>query len=233
MFCPPMPSHPRLIRPSRMSRGTTYCAVLMGVAKHRPCAPRMMAVLTPMTSPRAVTRGPPELPGFSAASVWITLSMSRPDCERSDRPDGAHHACRHRALESEGVADRDHQLADTEGARISELCRRKARFMDAHHGEVGIGVVADKDGGVSASVGEDRLHPRCAVNDVAVGEDESVGGENEPRAAAVVLSTAAVDADLDVHDGRAGFIHAFHNSLRVSIQEGDVSSMYSAHDKKR
>ena len=40
----------------------------------------------PMTSPAVVTSGPPELPGFSAASVWITSSISRLDCVRSDRP---------------------------------------------------------------------------------------------------------------------------------------------------
>ena len=36
------------------------------------------AVLTPTTSPLPVTSAPPELPGFSAASVWMTLSMMRP-----------------------------------------------------------------------------------------------------------------------------------------------------------
>ena len=39
----------------------------------------MMAVLMPMTSPELATSGPPELPGFKAASVWITSSISRPD----------------------------------------------------------------------------------------------------------------------------------------------------------
>ena len=51
-----------------------------------PCAGMMMAVLTPITSPRELTSGPPELPGLSAASVWITSSISRPDCARRLRP---------------------------------------------------------------------------------------------------------------------------------------------------
>lgn len=33
-----------------------------------------MAVLMPITSPWAFKRGPPELPGFIAASVWIKLT---------------------------------------------------------------------------------------------------------------------------------------------------------------
>ena len=46
----------------------------------------IIAVFTPITSPRESTSGPPELPGLSDASVWITLSISRPDFPRSERP---------------------------------------------------------------------------------------------------------------------------------------------------
>ena len=61
-------------------------AVLIGTAKLMPCTPRIAAVFTPTTSPRLVTSGPPELPGFSAASVCTSCSISRPDRERSERP---------------------------------------------------------------------------------------------------------------------------------------------------
>ncbi len=64
-----------------------------------------------MTSPRELTSGPPELPGFNAASVWMRLSMSRPD-SRAERPaQRAHHARRHRVLEAVGIADGDGKLA--------------------------------------------------------------------------------------------------------------------------
>jgi hypothetical protein len=46
----------------------------------------MIAVLMPTTSPAAVTSGPPEFPGLSAASVWMTLSISRPERVRKERP---------------------------------------------------------------------------------------------------------------------------------------------------
>jgi hypothetical protein len=58
----------------------------MATAKQIPWAGRIMAVFTPITSPRVFTSGPPELPGLRAASVWMTSSINRPDCERSDRP---------------------------------------------------------------------------------------------------------------------------------------------------
>ncbi len=46
-------------------------------------------MLIPTTSPLPATSAPPELPGFSAASVWITSSIIRvavPSRAGSDRP---------------------------------------------------------------------------------------------------------------------------------------------------
>ena len=83
---PPTPMKLRRIRPSRRSRETTKLTVLLAIAKHSPCAGRIIAVFTPITSPREVTSGPPELPGLSAASVWRMSSISRPERLRSDRP---------------------------------------------------------------------------------------------------------------------------------------------------
>ena len=72
-----MPMRARRTRPSRIKRPATNLAVLIAIAKQIPCAGRIMAVLTPMTLPRESTSGPPELPGFRAASVWSTSSMGR------------------------------------------------------------------------------------------------------------------------------------------------------------
>ena len=47
----------------------TKLTVLMAMAKQMPCAGKIIAVLTPMTRPVESSRGPPELPGFNAASV--------------------------------------------------------------------------------------------------------------------------------------------------------------------
>ena len=46
----------------------------MGIANPSPSFPPLtekMLLFTPMTSPRAFTNGPPELPGLMEASVWI------------------------------------------------------------------------------------------------------------------------------------------------------------------
>src|SRR5205823_4305302 len=80
------PRAPRRTRPSLKRDGTTISAVLIGTAKLRPLPPAMIAVLTPTTRPSPATSGPPEFPGFSAASVWITCSIRRPERDRKDRP---------------------------------------------------------------------------------------------------------------------------------------------------
>jgi hypothetical protein len=59
----------------------------IGTASPRPMP--ATAVFTPTTRPRPSTSAPPEFPGFSAASVWMTLSTTRwalPERTGSDRP---------------------------------------------------------------------------------------------------------------------------------------------------
>jgi len=67
--CAEIPMKLRRIRPSRNKRLATNFAVLIPIAKQIPCAGRIVAVLTPITWPRESTSGPPEFPGFKAASV--------------------------------------------------------------------------------------------------------------------------------------------------------------------
>ncbi len=61
----------------------------MGMAKPMPelCSAPLEAimVLMPMTSPRELSSGPPELPGLMAASVWMASSMGAPSEPRIDR----------------------------------------------------------------------------------------------------------------------------------------------------
>ena len=64
--------------PSRMSCGTTWLTMSTGIAKPMPAFDpdgEMMAVLTPTTRPLESSSGPPELPGLTAASVWMTLEI--------------------------------------------------------------------------------------------------------------------------------------------------------------
>jgi hypothetical protein len=45
-----------------------------------------MATLTPMISPCALTRAPPEFPGLMAASVWMTLMLMESWAAEAESP---------------------------------------------------------------------------------------------------------------------------------------------------
>ena len=80
---PSIPRYARSTWPADSSCGITVLAVSTGTAKPIPTLPPVplpVAIweLIPTTRPRASSSGPPELPGLSAASVWITLSIRNP-----------------------------------------------------------------------------------------------------------------------------------------------------------
>ena len=84
------------------------------------------AVLIPTTRPRESASAPPELPGLSAASVWMTFStrrLARPSRVAERPAEGADDAGRHGAGEPERVADRDDQLADASAGRRRRAVR--------------------------------------------------------------------------------------------------------------
>ena len=83
---PTMPMRPRRTRPCARIWLSTCSTVLDATEKQMPCANGIIAVLMPITSPEEETSGPPELPGLSAASVWITSPINRPFCARIERP---------------------------------------------------------------------------------------------------------------------------------------------------
>ena len=60
-----------------MSSSAMATASLMGMAKPRTSTPLelYLAVTTPMTWPRSLNTGPPELPEFTAASSWNMLRV--------------------------------------------------------------------------------------------------------------------------------------------------------------
>ena len=68
------PTHGCRTLPTSMISAAIRSARLMGIANPRPSEPpesEKIELFTPITRPSAFTRGPPELPGLMAASVWI------------------------------------------------------------------------------------------------------------------------------------------------------------------
>ena len=70
-----------------MSWSMMAFAMLAGMANPMPTLPPLgarIAVLRPTSSPRRLTRAPPEFPGLIEASVW--MKSSYPSIPRPDRP---------------------------------------------------------------------------------------------------------------------------------------------------
>jgi hypothetical protein len=57
------------------------------------------------------------------------------------------------------------------------------------------------------------------MNHVAVGENETVWRENEPRALAARRSATSVAAELDRYHGGADELYRTDNSLRICVEE--------------
>ena len=131
--------------PSRMSCGTTRREGGRGDREADPGA--RPCVLTPTTRPSASTSGPPELPGLTAASVWIASGTVKP-VGLADQAAGRGDDPRRRAaLQAVGRADGEDGLADLDRAARGELERRvvvaRARrgsiFSDGEVGACGRG----------------------------------------------------------------------------------------------
>ncbi len=178
----------------------------------------MTAVLTPTTSPRDDTSGPPELPGLSAASVWITSSISRPERARNERPSAETTPVVTVEFEPERVADGDHQLAAPEQLRIAERCgRQRHRSVDPHQREVGVGIVADDLRGQAAAVDRGDVDARGAVHHVAVGEHEAVRRDDHAGAGAAALAVARLD--VEAHHGGADAVDHIDDGAGIGVKE--------------
>src|SRR6202050_1511033 len=173
-----------------------------GTARPRPTP--ATAVLIPTTCECASASAPPELPGFRAASVWITSSTSRaaaplragrdpppthprrrPAAGRQRPPDRAHHAGRHRASQAERAAHGHHELADDQVVRLAELGRRRRGPARPHHSEIGQRVGADHGERGTRAVGELRGPALATPHDVSVGQQAPIASEHDGRAEAL------------------------------------------------
>ena len=105
------------------------------------------------------------------------------------------------------------------------------RRRDADDGDVAVAVLADEVGRALAAVGQRHVDSRRAIHDVAVGQDESVGREHEPRAAAG-LGTRSFRrpgrADVDADDGRGHALDGVDHRPGVGVEEFVVGGLESA-----
>ena len=90
------------------------------------------------------------------------------------------------------------------------------RRINAHDRQICVRVISDNVRIRMAAIGQNNFDSVCAVDDVAIGQDEPIRCENEPRAAA--LPPAIVPTHFDVHDRRADFLGGVHHCVGIGIQ---------------
>ena len=189
-----MPMYARVKRPSRMSAPMILRVTsLTGTASPSPTP--ATAVLIPTTQPRPSASAPPELPGLSAASVWITFSTIRPAVRErtgSERPSAETTPAVTDPAKPCGLPMATTSWPDPEPLGVAEHGRREAVLLGAEDGEVGERVGPDDLGRDLAAVDERGLHlPSVAGDDVGRGEQEAVGGDDDAAAAADRPAAAA------------------------------------------
>ncbi len=112
-------------------------------------------------------------------------------------------------------------MPDAQGGGIAERGGGEVRAVDADDGQVGIRVFPNKLGGEPPAVRQGGLDLAGAMDDVAVGEDEAVGGEDESRPAAAGVGPALGGVvDLDIDHRRAGQAGGFHHSAGIGVKSG-------------
>src|SRR6266511_1163635 len=177
---PAIPRYARRNRPSLMS-APMIRLVTSSMGTARPSPMPATAVFTPTTRPDPSASAPPEFPGFSAASVWITLSTTRwflPD--REGPPERAHHSGGDRSAEAHRVPDGNDELPHSQVARVPELRGNQVPRVHPEDGEVGQRIGPHDVERRLPTVGEGgaaSIHP---MDHVGRRETEPIRGDHEP-----------------------------------------------------
>ena len=178
-----------------------WVVALIGTASPSPTP--ATAVLTPITLPRPSASAPPELPGLSAASVWITLSITRtprPAAAGSARPSAEttpavtepSNPCGLPIATTSWPTRRRSASPRSAGVSSSPSARTTAR---SESGSVPATVNAQL-----AAVGEPRVAAVARADHVGRGEQEAVVGQDD-AAAGARLDPAAARAPLHPQAG--------------------------------
>src|SRR5262249_37173140 len=140
---------------------------------------------------------------------------------------------RHRAVEAEGVADRDGPLADPEMIGIAHVGRRRrAGRVDVEHGDVGLRVATHELGGELPLIGETHDDLLSVLDHVVVRQDVSLWIHQDARAggARVLARTPAEVAVVEL------VAEELAEALRVFFgRAGGASLLHRAHvhDRRR
>ncbi len=115
-----------------------------------------------------------------------------------------HDALRHRLADAEGIADRQYEIADFQRIGIADLDRRQLSCpLEFQHRKIGARIAQHDVGRIFAPILQRDLHVGHVLDDVIVGDDETVvlddhaGAERLRRALAPARLSVAEEAAED------------------------------------
>src|SRR6516165_2993017 len=172
----------------------------------------------PTTSPVVDTRGPPELPGLSAASVWMTSSMSLPFRDRKDRPSDDTTPVVTVNSKPSGLP-----IATTTWPRFKSFespsfAARAPGGSSVLMSAKSVSGIVTKHQSLSLSpICEGKPHPLCPADHMAIGEDKPIAGDDHTGADTEFFRPGR-DA-FDAHDARPNPIHYIRDRPRIGVQQ--------------
>ena len=185
------------------------------------------AVLIPITRPRPSASAPPELPGLSAASVWITFSTRRPRAAvGSDRP----------SAETTPAVTDPVKPSGLPIATTSCPTRRSPASPSSAAGRSpsAVRITARSESGSEPTTSASKLAPvreRCpdagagAVDHVGRGQQVAVGGDHDAGAAALRATAPGAAFDPEVRHGGAEAIGHGRHGARVRVERLGVGQL--------
>src|SRR4029450_5392590 len=138
----------------------------------------------------------------------------------------ADHAGSDACLKAERISDRDHQLADPQVLGVGQTHIGKLRRINPNNRKIGIWIIACQLRWIFASIGQiysDRIR---RLNDVAIGQNESIRSDNKTRAVTAELARPALDVDalfdVDVYHRRGNTRNCTNHGTRVRIEQDGI-----------
>ena len=184
---PPMPRYARRKRPSLISAPTIARVVsLTGTARPRPTP--ATAVLIPTTRAVPSASAPARAAGLSAASVWITLSTTRPARVGSDRPSAETTPADTDASKPRGLPTATTSWPTRSSEHRRARPARASRRRRAERRGPTDRVRADHLGVVRGSVDERRAHTPGTLDNVRGRDEEPVHRDHDGAATAAVAA---------------------------------------------
>ena len=138
---------------------------------------------------------------------------------------GGHDTCRDSRSEVERIADGEHPFADAQFIGVAHQDDRQPCLFDFQERDIGVRVSADQRSRVLAFVVEDHLNLVCTVDDMIVGDNITIFGDDDTRTGSLLRRHLALLSRAPEEK-----LKEQKEATALAEQRKDELVMYLAHD---